>query len=579
MVGDAVFRVPYFFEIHSMIDRRQFLQISAAVTAMTASGPRLAPASATKISQDELLRFDPVGQVTLLNFTDCHAQLVPLYYREPSVNIGVGDVNGLPPHITGKEMLQHFGLRSGSPEAYAFSSSDFSRLAKSYGRVGGFDRMATLVNAIRASRPKNTLLLDGGDTLQGSYTSMVTSGADMVEVMNALDVDAMTGHWEFTYGSERISELKETLNFPFLAGNILDTEWEEEVFDSTATFERGGIKIAVIGQAFPYTPVANPRYMMPKWSFGIRERLLQKRVKKAQADGAELVVLLSHNGFDVDRKLASRVKGINVILTGHTHDAIPVVEKVGKTLLVASGSHGKFLGRLDLEVQAGEIKDYAFRLIPVLADAISPDPKMAEIIQSIRAPHERELGIVLGRAGSMLYRRGNFNGTFDDLICQALLERRDAEISLSPGFRWGGTVLSGQEITKELVYNQTAITYPKVYRTEMTGTFIKEILEDVADNLFNPDPYYQQGGDMVRTGGLGYAIDISKPIGQRISEMTLLATGKPIDSEKTYVVAGWASVNEGTEGPPIYDLVSDFIAEKKTVSIPKNQHIRISGAG
>jgi len=289
--------------------------------------------------------------------------------------------------------------------------------------------------------------------------------------------------------------------------------------------------------------------------------------------------LLSHNGFDVDRKLASRVKGINVILTGHTHDAIPAVEKVGKTLLIASGSHGKFLGRLDLEVQAGEIKDYAFRLIPVLADAISPDPKMAEIIQSIRAPHERELGIVLGRAGSMLYRRGNFNGTFDDLICQALLERRDAEISLSPGFRWGGTVLSGQEITKELVYNQTAITYPKVYRTEMTGTFIKEILEDVADNLFNPDPYYQQGGDMVRTGGLGYAIDISKPIGQRISEMTLLATGKPIDSEKTYVVAGWASVNEGTEGPPIYDLVSDFIAEKKTVSIPKNQHIRISGAG
>ena len=579
MAGDAVVRVPYFFEIHSMIDRRQFLQISAAVTAMTASGPRLAPASATKISQDELLRFDPVGQVTLLNFTDCHAQLVPLYYREPSVNIGVGDVNGLPPHITGKEMLQHFGLRAGSPEAYAFSSSDFSRLAKSYGRVGGFDRMATLVNAIRASRPNNTLLLDGGDTLQGSYTSMVTSGADMVEVMNALDVDAMTGHWEFTYGSERISELKETLNFPFLAGNILDTEWEEEVFDSTATFERGGIKIAVIGQAFPYTPVANPRYMMPKWSFGIRERLLQKRVKKAQADGAELVVLLSHNGFDVDRKLASRVKGINVIFTGHTHDAIPAVEKVGKTLLVASGSHGKFLGRLDLEVQAGGIKDYAFRLIPVLADAISPDPKMAEIIQSIRAPHERELGTVLGKAGSMLYRRGNFNGTFDDLICQALLERRDAEISLSPGFRWGGTVLSGQEITKELVYNQTAITYPKVYRTEMTGTFIKEILEDVADNLFNPDPYYQQGGDMVRTGGLGYAIDISKPIGQRISEMTLLATGKTIDPEKTYVVAGWASVNEGTEGPPIYDLVSDFIAEKKTVSIPNNQNIRISGAG
>ena len=561
-----------------MMDRREFLQVTAAVTAMSAAGGRLAPASGVRISQEDLLRFDPVGQVTLLNFTDCHAQLVPLYYREPSVNIGVGDVNGLPPHITGEKMLQHFGLRAGSPEAYAFSSSDFSRLAKSYGRVGGFDRMATLVSAIRAARPKNTLLLDGGDTLQGSYTSMVTTGADMVEVMNALEVDAMTGHWEFTYGSKRVAELKEMLRFPFLAGNILDTEWEEEVFDSSATFERGGIKITVIGQAFPYTPVANPRYMMPKWSFGIRERLLQRRVKEAQDDGAELVVLLSHNGFDVDRKLASRVKGINVIFTGHTHDAIPTVEKVGKTLLVAAGSHGKFLARLDLDMQGSEIKDYAFRLIPILSDAISPDPKMAEIIQTIRAPHEQELQTVLGRADSMLYRRGNFNGTFDDLICQALLERRDAEICLSPGFRWGGTVLSGQKITKESVYNQTAITYPSVYRTEMTGAFIKEILEDVADNLFNPDPYYQQGGDMVRTGGLGYAIDISKGIGQRISEMTSLATGKPIDPKKIYVVSGWASVNEGTEGPPIYDLVSDFIAEKKTVSIPDNHNIRISGA-
>ena len=561
-----------------MIDRRQFLQVTAAVAAITASGSRLSSAS-SKISQDELLDFDPVGQVTLLNFTDCHAQLVPLYYREPSINIGIGDVNGLPPHITGKDLLKHFGLKAGSPEAYAFSSTDFAKLASAYGRVGGLDRMATLVKAIRASRPHNTLLLDGGDTWQGSYTAMKSRGADMVEVMNTLGVDAMTAHWEFTYGSDRVEELKEILNFPFLAGNVRDTEWEEEVFDSTTTFERGGVKIAVIGQAFPYTPVANPRYMIPTWSFGIREKLVQKRVDEARANGAELIVLLSHNGFDVDRKLASRVKGINVILTGHTHDAVPDVEKVGKTLLVASGSHGKFLARLDLDVNGGEVRDFAFRLIPILSDVIAPDPAMAQVINKIRAPHARELSTVLGTTESLLYRRGNFNGTFDDLICDAMLERRDSQIALSPGFRWGSSVLPGQKITKELVYNQTAITYPNVYRTEMTGAFIKEILEDVADNLFNPDPYYQQGGDMVRTGGLGYAIDVSKPIGQRISEMTLLASEEMIEAKKSYVVSGWASVNEGTEGPPVYDLLSDYISDKETVRVQENHRIRISGAG
>ena len=563
-----------------MIDRRQFLQVAAAIAALGAAPGRLTQAAAAQsVAQDDLLAFDPVGQVTLLNFTDCHAQLVPLYYREPSINLGVGEVHGLPPHLTGEALIKHYGLKPGSPESYAFSSVEFESLARAYGRVGGLDRMATLVKAIRASRPENTLLLDGGDTWQGSYTALKTSGADMVEVMNALGVDAMTAHWEFTYGTDRVNELKDTLDFPFLAGNVVDTEWEEAVFDSTATFERGGVKIAVIGQAFPYTPVANPRYMIPAWSFGIREELVAKRVAAARKAGAELVVLLSHNGFDVDRKLASRVPGINVILTGHTHDALPAVETVGKTLLVASGSHGKFLARLDLDIANGEIKDHAFRLIPVLSDVIAPDAEMAAVIKKIRAPHEQALSTVLGKTDSLLYRRGNFNGTFDDLICNAILERRDVQIALSPGFRWGSSVLPGQDLTTELVYNQTAITYPTVYRNEMTGEFLKVVLEDVADNLFNPDPYYQQGGDMVRTGGLGYAIDVSKPIGQRISDMTLLATGETIDAKKSYTVGGWASVNEGAEGPPVYDLVSAYIADHKTVSVPENQSIRISGAG
>ena len=530
------------------------------------------------IDQAKLLEFDPLGQVTLLHMTDLHAQLTPIYFREPSVNLGVGESKGLPPHITGKDFLGAYGIKANSPEAYALTSNDFTALAKEYGRVGGIDRMATLIKAIRAERPNNTLFLDGGDTWQGSYTSLETQGEDMVQVQNALGVDAMTAHWEFTYGEERVGQLKDMLNFPFLAGNVTDTEWKEPVFESTAYFERGGVKIAVIGQAFPYTPVANPRYMIPNWSFGINEKVVQGHVDKAKASGAGLIVLLSHNGFDVDRKLASRVSGIDVVLTGHTHDALPKVEKVGSTLLIASGSHGKFLSRLDLDVRGGKVQDYRFKLIPIFSDVIKPDAEMAALVDKIRAPYKDKINQVLGTTDSLLYRRGNFNGTFDDLICQALLEERDAEIALSPGFRWGSSLLPGQDITVEHVHHHTSITYPNVYRNEMKGSFIKEILEDVADNLFNADPYYQQGGDMVRVGGMSYTIDINKEIGSRISDLATLKDGKPIDPNRNYVVAGWASVNEGTEGPPAYDLVAGYIAKKKTITIPDNQTVKIRGA-
>jgi sulfur-oxidizing protein SoxB len=559
-----------------MISRRDFIQLAAATAALLPAGWPRAFAQ-QRLTQTELLRFDAVGNVTLVHVSDIHGQLRPIHFREPSINLGVGDAKGLVPHVTGQALLDLYKIPAGSAVAHALGADDFAALAKSYGRLGGLDRIATILNAIRAERGERVAFLDGGDTWQNSYTSLTSKGQDMVDAMAQLLPDAMTGHWEFTLGAARVKELSEKLGFPFLAQNIRDTEWNEAAFEAMTMIERGGVKIAVIGQAFPYTPIANPRWMMPNWSFGIREDDLRANVEKARKDGAGLVVLLSHNGFDVDRKLAGRVAGIDVILTGHTHDALPEVVKVGRTLLVASGSHGKFVSRLDLDVRGGEVKDYRYKLIPVFADAIAPEPAMAAKIRELRAPHEAMLRETIGRTETLLYRRGNFNGTLDDLICDAILSERDAEIALSPGFRWGNSLLPGQEITREDVYNATAISYPATYRMTMSGARLKEILEDVADNLFNPDPYYQQGGDMVRAGGLSYTIDVGQPMGRRISDLKLRASGRPLDPAKDYVVAGWASVNEGTEGPPIWDVVMRHIQKAKTVAPKESGQVRVIG--
>ena len=439
--------------------------------------------------------------------------------------------------------------------------------------------MATVIKAIRADRP-DAILLDGGDTWHGSYTCYHTAGQDMVNVMNALKPDAMTFHWEFTLGSDRVNEIVQDLPFAALGQNIFDSEWDEpaELFKPYKFFERGGSKVAVIGQAFPYMPIANPGWMFPEYSFGIRDEHMQEMVDEVRAAGADVVVCLSHNGFDVDKKMASVVTGIDVILSGHTHDALPEPVLVGKTHIIASGSNGKFVSRIDLDVRDGQMMGLKHKLIPIFSDVIAPDPVVSKLIDEQRAPFKAELEEVVGQTDSLLYRRGNFNGTWDDLICDALMSEREADIAMSPGVRWGPSLVPGDDITREDIWNVTSMSYGAAYRSEMTGEFIKVILEDVADNIFNPDPYYQQGGDMVRIGGMGYRIDINKPQGERITEMTLLKNGEAIDPAKTYMVAGWASVNEGTEGPQIWDVVENHIKKMGTVTVNPNNSVKVVGA-
>ena len=561
-----------------MNSRREFLQL-ASITALLIGGRSWnSVAAKQQLKQSDLLKFNDKGQVTLLHLTDLHGQLKPVYFRPPSENYGIGEFEGIPPHLVGEAFLKHFNIEPNTPLAYAHTMLDYVTLAREYGKLGGLDRTSSLIKQIRADRGEDkVLLLDGGDTWQGSYTSLETQGLDMLTAMNLLKPDAMVGHWEFTFGKDRLSQLLEKMNYPFLGGNVFDTEWDEAVFESTQFFEKGGVNIAVIGQHFPYTSIANPRHLVEGWSFGIRPEVIQKNVDKAKQKGAEIVVLLSHNGFDVDQKLASILNNVDVILTGHTHDAIPEAIKINNTLILSSGSHGKYLGRIDLDVKNGKVVDFSSNLIPIFSDIIEPDPEMSDLIDKVRAPYEDECNRIVGEAETLLYRRGNFGGPWDSVICDAIIEKRETEISLSPGFRWGTSILPGQKITIDDIYSQTSMNYPEVYRTEMTGETIKNILEDVCDNIFNPDPFFQQGGDMVRVGGLSYTCRPKSPMGKRISNLTILPSGDKIEPSKKYVVGGWGSINPDVEGPAIFELLENYISEKKIIKPNYEKTIEIKG--
>jgi sulfur-oxidizing protein SoxB len=553
------------------MNRREFLNLLAAATA--AGLPVTSRAALDRQAGAKLYdAVTPFGQVSFLHFTDCHAQLMPVHFREPSMNLGIGDAKGKPPHLVGHAFLKHFGVKPGTPEAHAFTFLDFTAAARAYGKVGGFAHLATLVKQLRASRP-NALLLDGGDTWQGSGTALWTNGQDMVDACKLLGVDVMAGHWEFTLGAERVKQIVEkdfAGKIDFVAQNVKTTDFGDPVFAPYVIRNLAGVPVAVIGQAFPYTPIANPRYMVPDWTFGIQDENLQKVVDEARGKGAQVVVLLSHNGMDVDLKLASRVTGLDAILGGHTHDGVPqptvVANRSGRTLVTNAGSNSKFLGVLDFEVKGGKVADFRYRLLPVFADFLPADREMAAYVDRVRAPYQAKLEERLAVAGELLYRRGNFNGTFDQVILDALMAEKNAEIAFSPGFRWGTTVLPGQPITMEHVLDQTAISYPYTTVSDISGEMLKTILEDVADNLFNPDPYYQQGGDMVRVGGLRYAIDPNAAQGRRISGMTL--AGKAIEPAKTYKVAGWAPVSEEAKaagGEPVWDVVARYLRAQRTV--------------
>ena len=521
------------------MQRREFLELLALAAA---AGASLRPGTSAAQAADALYQVPPFGNVSLLHLTDTHAQLLPTYFREP---VGAG-------------FAKKHGLREGGMRSHAFTHVRFEELARRYGKVGGFAHLATLIKRLRASRP-HALLLDGGDSWQGSATALWSRGEDMMGAQRGLGVDYMTAHWEFTYGAARVKETK----LPLLAQNVRTVDFEDPVFEAYALRDVNGVPLAIIGQAFPYTPIANPRHFVADWTFGIQEGRLQKTIDELRTKGAKAVVLLSHNGKDVDLKLAARVRGLDAILGGHTHDALPVPIRVGKTLVTNAGCNGKFLAVLDLQVGSGGVTGWSYHLLPVFSRLLEADPEMAAHIAEVRRPHQANLAEKLAVTEGLLYRRGSFNGSFDELVLRALLETQEAEIAFSPGFRWGTTLLPGDAITLEHVMDQTAITYPQVTRNELTGAEIKAILEDIADNTFHPDPYLRQGGDMVRVGGMSYALQPGAKIGRRISDMR--AGGKPLEPTKRYKVAGWAPVAEGIRGIPIWDVVTGYLRAARTV--------------
>ncbi len=551
------------------MSRREFLQVlAAAAAAGLALDSREVLAGKLPANFYDM---PPAGNVSFLHFTDCHAQLKPIWFREPSVNLGIGSMAGNVPHLVGEHFLKHYGIQRGTPEAYAFTYLDFETAARTYGRVGGFAHLKTLVDRVRGQRP-GALLLDGGDTWQGSATSLWTNAQDMVDACIQLGVNVMTPHWEATFGADRVMEVVQNdfakNGVDFVAQNVITQDFGDQVFQPYVMKDINGVQVAVIGQAFPYTPIANPRYMIPDWSYGIRDDSMQKWVDEARAKGAKVVVVLSHNGMDVDLKMASRVNGIDAIFGGHTHDGVfqpvPVKTPNGGTCLVTNaGSNGKFLGVMDFNVKNGRIVGWKYRLMPVFSNFLPADARMEALINKIRAPYEAKLGEVLAVNEETLYRRGNFNGTWDEVICAALMEVRGADAAFSPGVRWGTSILPGEPITYERMMDQMALTYPATTLNEFTGAQIKEIMEDVCDNIFNPDPYYQQGGDMVRTGGIQYSVRPNETIGKRLSDFHI--GGKPMDPNKKYKVAGWASVNEGVTGTPIWDVVAQYLRDKKVI--------------
>jgi sulfur-oxidizing protein SoxB len=544
------------------MQRREFLRLLALAAA---AGASLRPGTSAAQAADALYEVPSFGNVSLLHITDSHAQLLPVYFREPSVNLGAGEAEGRVPHLVGEALLRHFGIAAGGAAAHAFTYLDFERAARRYGKIGGYAHLATLVRRLRASRP-HALLLDGGDTWQGSATALWTEGADMIGAQKLLGVDLMTAHWEFTYGARRVQAAvaKELAPIEFLAQNVKTADFEDPVFKPYSLRSVNGVALAVIGQAFPYTPIANPRHMVAEWTFGIQEPRLQQLVEEVRAKGAQVVVLLSHNGMDVDLKLAARVRGLDAILGGHTHDGVPAPVVVGKTLVTNAGSNAKFLAVLDLDVKGGAIAGYRYRLLPVFANLLPADPAMAAYIERVRAPHRARLEEKLAVTEGLLYRRGTFNGTWDQLLCDALIEVKGADIAFSPGFRWGSTLLPGDAITFEHLMDQTAITYPYSTLNELTGEQIKAIMEDVADNLLNPDPYLQQGGDMVRVGGMTYACSPKASMGARISDMRL--RGKPIEAGRRYKVAGWAPVAEGAAGEPVWDVAARYLRARRAIA-------------
>ncbi|NLD72906.1 MAG: bifunctional metallophosphatase/5'-nucleotidase [Chloroflexi bacterium] len=399
--------------------------------------------------------------------------------------------------------------------------------------AGGHARIAALIAAERRRHPGAVLALDNGDTLHGTYPVVHSEGEALLPILNAMGLDGMTAHWEFAYGPARFKALAQRLNYPMLAINCYEEASGELAYPPYVVYEAAGLRVGVIGIAATIVDKTMP----PSFSKGLRFTLGNEELPGhishlRQEERADLIVVVSHLGFPQEVRLAEEVEGIDVLLSGHTHNRIYRPVLVNGAIIIQSGCHGSFLGRLDLQLEGGKVVDWRHALITVTED-LPEDPVVRERVEAALATDRSDLAEQVGETRTPLHRYTVLEAPMDNLLLQALQSETGAEVAFSNGWRYGAPIPPGP-ITLNDLWNIIPVN-PPVSTCDLTGEEIWDMMEENLEHTFARNPYDQMGGYVKRCLGLNLYAKIENPAGQRIQQ--IFVGGRPLRREQVYHAA------------------------------------------